>query len=91
MLSAATVTAGGVWIDQRGADLPFQVPAVREDCGGNFISSGCPVRDGGRIFDVDNTLAVAMNVRLIGDGIPPMIVSSCGKQVAQHADPFSSQ
>jgi DNA replication protein DnaC len=55
-------------VDKRGADLMFQVVAARYEAGSIVITTNRPVREWGKIFDVDNTLATAMIDRLMHHG-----------------------
>ena len=55
-------------IDQRGANLLFQVVAARYESGAIVLTTNRPFRDWGQTFDVDNTLATAMIDRLMHHG-----------------------
>ena len=67
---------GDLPIDNRGADLLFQVVAARYESGSIVITTNRPFRDCGRIFDVDNTLATAMIDRLMHHGEAMVIQGS---------------
>jgi IstB-like ATP binding protein len=58
-------------IDKQGADLLFQVVATRHEVGSIVITTNRPFREWGKLFDVDNTLAMALIDRLMhhGEGI----------------------
>jgi DNA replication protein DnaC len=58
-------------IDKRGSDLLFQVVAARYQVGSIVITTNRPVREWGKPFDVDNTLATALIDRQMhhGEGI----------------------
>jgi DNA replication protein DnaC len=58
-------------IDKHGADLLFQIVAARYEVGSIVITTNRPLREWGKIFDVDNTLATALIDRLMhhGEGI----------------------
>jgi len=58
-------------IDERWADLLFQVIAARYEVGSIVIFTNRPFREWGKLFDVDNTLATALIDRLMhhGEGI----------------------
>jgi DNA replication protein DnaC len=47
-------------IDKRGADLLFQVIAARYESGSIVLTTNRPFREWGTLFDVDNTLAMAL-------------------------------
>lgn len=55
-------------IDQRGANLLFQVVAARDESGAIVLTTNRPFRDWGQTFDADNTLATAMIDRLMHHG-----------------------
>jgi DNA replication protein DnaC len=55
-------------IDQRGANLLFQVVAARYESGAIVLTTNRPFRDWGQTFDADNTLATAMIDRLMHHG-----------------------
>lgn len=55
-------------IDKRGADLMFQVVAARYEYGSIVITTNRVFREWGKIFDVDNTLAIAIIDRLMHHG-----------------------
>lgn len=55
-------------IDKRGADLMFQVVAVRYEVGSIVILTNRAFMQWGQIFDVDNTLATTMIDRLMHFG-----------------------
>lgn len=55
-------------IDNRGADLMFQVVAARYESGSIVVTTNRSFRDWGKTFDVDNTLATAMIDRLMHHG-----------------------
>ena len=55
-------------IDQRGADLLFQVVAARYETGSIVLTTNRPFREWGALFDVDNTLATALIDRLMHHG-----------------------
>jgi IstB-like ATP binding protein len=58
-------------IDKHGADLLFQDVAARYEVGSIVITTNRPFREWGTIFDVDNTMAMALIDRLMhhGEGI----------------------
>jgi DNA replication protein DnaC len=55
-------------IDQRGANLLFQVVAARDESGAIVLTTNRPFRDWGQTFDADHTLATAMIDRLMHHG-----------------------
>ena len=55
-------------IDKRGADLLFQVVAARYETGSIVLTTNRPFREWGALFDVDNTLAMALIDRLMHHG-----------------------
>ena len=63
-------------IDNRDADLLFQVVAARCESGSIVITTNRPFRDWGRIFDVEYTLATAMIDRLMHHGEAMVIQGS---------------
>lgn len=55
-------------IDQRGADLLFQVVAARYESGSIVLTTNRAFREWGTLFDMDNTLATALIDRLMHHG-----------------------
>ena len=55
-------------IDKRGSDSLFQVVAARYEVGSIAITTNRPLREWGKLFDVDNTLATALIDRLMHRG-----------------------
>ena len=55
-------------IDERGADLLFQVVAARYEIGSIVITTNRTFKEWGTLFDEDNTLATALIDRLMHHG-----------------------
>jgi DNA replication protein DnaC len=77
-------------IDNRGADLLFQVVAARYESGSIVLSTNRPFREWGALFDVDNTLATALIDRLMHHGEALVIQGDSYRMKDKDSDSMSA-
>ena len=77
-------------IDNRGADLLFQVVAARYESGSIVLTTNRPFREWGALFDVDNTLATALIDRLMHHGEALVIQGDSYRMKDKDSDSMSA-
>ena len=77
-------------IDQRGADLLFQVVAARYEVGSIVLTTNRPFGQWRTLFDVDNSLATALNDRLMHHGEAIVIQGASYRMKDKDSDPPSA-